>query len=101
MDNRKVVTLMRFNVLGKAEVYKTLLEANGIRASLTHDMIHSVLPLGTSGALSIELVVLEENAARAQEILDAHYDEAEFAEETRVEPKKQRRCCCRKKVTGE
>ena len=90
MDKTKVVTLMRFNVLGKAEVYKTLLEANGIRAVLTHDMIQSILPLGTAGASAIELIVLEEDVARAREILDAHYDEMEFAEETQTAPKKPR-----------
>ena len=83
MDNSKTATLMHFNQVGTAEIYKSLLEANGIRASLNNDIIHSILPIGATNTLSILLIVLEEDAAKAREILSADFDKEEFAKETR------------------
>ena len=99
MDTSKVVMLMRFNHLGRAEIMKSLLESNGIECSLVGETIQSVLPSITGGGSPIQLVVAEKDAEKARKVLAAKFDVDEFESETNTKPRK-RTCAsksCKKK----
>ncbi len=88
MDTSKVVMIMHFNHLGRAEIMKSLLESNGIECSLVGETIQSVLPSITGGGSPIQLVVAEKDAERARKILTAKFDVDEFESETDTKPHK-------------
>ncbi len=68
--------------MGEAQLAEALLESAGIECSLIHDTIVSVLPL-QSEMVEVELCVAEQDAARAEEIINARFDRKEFEELTR------------------
>ena len=88
MDTSKVVMLMRFNQLGRAEIMKGLLESNGIECSLVGETIQSVLPSITGGGSPIQLMVAEKDMERARKVLAAKFDVDEFETETGTKPRK-------------
>lgn len=92
MENVNVVTLVRFDSLGEAEIVKGLLESNGVNCELMHETIQTVLPYLTSGVDPIELVVAEPDVERAREILAAKFDQQEFDDLS----KSKKRCSCKK-----
>ena len=81
MDNSKLSVLKTFSSAGEASIYQSLLESNGIRCELLNE--------GISGDLSkIRLVVNEADAAKAEEILAAGFDQEEFDTESAKRRKK-------------
>lgn len=78
MENVNVIKLISFDSLGEAEIIKALLEASGVRCSLSHDTIQTVLPYLTSGVDPIELLIAEPDEELAREILNAKFDQNEF-----------------------
>ena len=68
-------------------IYQSLLESNGIRCELLNEGISDILPI--PGDLSkIRLVVNEADAAKAEEILAAGFDQEEFDTESAKRRKK-------------
>ena len=89
MDNSKLSVLKTFSSAGEASIYQSLLESNGIRCELLNEGISDILPI--PGDLSkIRLVVNEADAAKAEEILAAGFDQEEF--DTAQEALSKRRC---------
>ena len=85
MDNSKLSVLKTFSSAGEASIYQSLLESNGIRCELLNEGISDILP----GDLSkIRLVVNEADAAKAEEILAAGFDQEEFDTESAKRRKK-------------
>jgi len=73
--------------IGEASIYQSLLESNGIRCELLNEGISDILPI--PGDLSkIRLVVNEADAAKAEEILAAGFDQEEFDTESAKRRKK-------------
>lgn len=81
MDTHKVVTLMRFVSDGEANLFRSLLEANGVHAELIGEYANDIYPLNNQWA-GISLQVAEEDVDKAKEILSAKFDECEFLEGT-------------------
>lgn len=79
MDKEKLVTLMRFTSDGEANLYKSLLEANGIAAALVGEYANDIYPLASEW-FSIRLLVAPEDVAGAKELLSAEFDQCEFLE---------------------
>ena len=87
MDNSKLSVLKTFSSAGEASSYQSLLESNGIRCELLNEGISDILPI--PGDLSkIRLVVNEADAAKAEEILAAGFDQEEFDTESAKRRKK-------------
>ena len=87
MDNSKLSVLKTFSSAGEASIYQSLLESNGIRCELLNEGISDILP--SPGDLSkIRLVVNEADAAKAEEILAAGFDQEEFDTESAKRRKK-------------
>lgn len=82
MDDKGIVTLMRFASAGEANIYKALLDANGVTSMLTGEYVNEIYPIGDSWA-GIELQVAPEDEGRAREILAAGFDKEEFQEDTK------------------
>ena len=73
--------------IGGRGLYQSLLESNGIRCELLNEGISDILPI--PGDLSkIRLVVNEADAAKAEEILAAGFDQEEFDTESAKRRKK-------------
>ena len=72
MDNSKLSVLKTFSSAGEASIYQSLLESNGIPGDLS----------------KIRLVVNEADAAKAEEILAAGFDQEEFDTESAKRRKK-------------
>ena len=77
MDNSKLSVLKTFSSAGEASIYQSLLESNGIRCELLNE-----------GISDIRLVVNEADAAKAEEILAAGFDQEEFDKESAKRRKK-------------
>ncbi len=100
MNQSDVVTLMRFNSVGEAEIVKTLLESAGITAVLQNAVVASVLPV-YGGMLDIRLVVAREDEKKARQILGARFDEQEFEEESQPKRRRKSSADTTKKESGE
>lgn len=81
MKKDEIVTLMRFTSSGEANIYKSLLEANGIPCMLVGEMVNDIYPVGNSWS-EIELQIAAADEARAHEILASGFDEKEFKKDT-------------------
>ena len=80
MKDDSFVTVMHFENAPEANIYRSPLESNGIRAYLTGETFQNVFPVtGVTGGL--ELQVSSEDAQRAKEILQARFSEREFRKE--------------------
>lgn len=76
-DNKKVISVMSFNSVMEAQLYKALLESAGIAARMQNDIAAQVIPAyGT--LMEINLLVAEEDQKRAREVLGAKFDIDEF-----------------------
>ena len=84
MDNSKLSVLKTFSSAGEASIYQSLLESNGIRCELLNEGISDILPI--PGDLS--KIRLEADAAKAEEILAAGFDQEEFDTESAKRRKK-------------
>ncbi|MFI3330389.1 MAG: DUF2007 domain-containing protein [Rikenellaceae bacterium] len=82
MKDANIIVLERFNEVSRAEIIKALLESNGIECSLAHETIQTVLPYISSGVAPVELLVREEDAERAREILTSAVDTEDFKAQT-------------------
>jgi hypothetical protein len=58
----------------QAELIKELLEQNEIACQVVSDVPHSVFPITMDGLGEIRIAVLEEEAARAQELIKEFFD---------------------------
>ena len=86
-DTKKVISVMSFNSVMEAQLYKALLESAGIPARMQNDLAAQVMP--AYGALmQINLLVAEENQKKAREILGAKFDIDEFHRQTAGPAKK-------------
>lgn len=81
MDDSKVVVLKRFGTSGEAVIYKSLLEANGIKSELLNDTMSGILPIQNE-TFEVQLIVNESDAEKAKEILAADFDREEFDTES-------------------
>ncbi|MCD8185547.1 MAG: DUF2007 domain-containing protein [Rikenellaceae bacterium] len=80
MDHSVLITVKRVNSQSEAEIFRTLLEENGIRTALLGEIVHDILPLETLAPIKIK--VAAEDAQRAREILESGFDECDFREQT-------------------
>ena len=67
MKDEKLVVLREWNSITRAETAKSLLESEGIFATIRNEYMSAIYPIGTMPA---QLVVKEEDAKRAAELLD-------------------------------
>ena len=81
MDESKVVVIRSFATTGEAVIYKALLENSGIECELLNETMSSILPF-QSEMTEVRLAVSEEDAAKAEEILSAKFDQDEFDKES-------------------
>ncbi len=81
MDNEKMVTLMRFTSDGEANLYKSLLDANGVNNALVGEYANDIYPLASEW-FPIRLLVAPEDVQQAKAVLSAEFDPCEFLEET-------------------
>ena len=70
METSEFVTIKTFATAGEAMVYKSLLESAGIMSHIKNELMSMVMPV-VNPSLSVELVVSEEDVARAREFLAA------------------------------
>ncbi len=87
MDKSKVLVFRRFDFLGEAEIIKALLDDNGIESSIIHD-IQTIMPLGNTGNPVIELLINESDLDKAEQVMSASFDQAEFDAESAKKHKK-------------
>lgn len=87
MDTSKIVVLRTFSSSGEAAIYQTLLESNGIHCELINEGTSDIFPI-PGDLMKIQLVVNEKDAAEAEKILSARFDEEEFDKESAKRRKK-------------
>lgn len=85
-DSKKVVSVMSFNSVIEAQLYKALLESAGIQARMQNDIAAQVVPAFGS-LMEINLLVAEEDEAKAKEIVAAKFDIDKFKEEQKASKK--------------
>lgn len=86
-DKSRVVILRSFPTVGEAMIYKTLLESSGVECALINEVTSDMLPLQNE-LMPIRLIVSEEDAEKAEEILSAKFDQQEFDVESMKRHKK-------------
>lgn len=79
-ESGKVVVLASYNSIMEAQMQKTLLESAGINVRLQNEVVAQVLPVYGS-SLNVNLLVLESDKERAEEVMQAKFDEEEFRAE--------------------
>ncbi len=67
-----LVVIFRTHSDVEASIVRSLLDAHGIRAMLSSDVPHSVLPLTINGLGEVRLSVLASEADQAQHIIETH-----------------------------
>ena len=82
MDKTQVITLMAFETVSEAEIYRSLLEDAGIKVLIENDILAGMLPTG-GGLLKVRLFINKEDEEMARKILAAKFDKKEFSELTR------------------
>ncbi len=75
------VKLVTASGLQEADLWKAVLEANGIKAYLRHEALATVYPVSVDGLGAVDLWVPKEDVARAMEILQDERIQAEAEEE--------------------
>ncbi|MCC8088236.1 MAG: DUF2007 domain-containing protein [Rikenellaceae bacterium] len=78
MKRDEFVTIMKLYSPQEANMYKSILETNGIHVYLTGDIATEIMPFG--GDIFIELQVPSEDESRAREVLSSKFDTQEFDE---------------------
>lgn len=76
-DTKKVVSVMSFNSVMEAQLYKALLESAGIYSRMQNDLAAQVMPAFGS-LMQVNLLVAEEDQRKAREIIGAKFDIDEF-----------------------
>jgi hypothetical protein len=66
-NNEELVVIREYDSITRAETAKSLLESEGIFATIRNEYMSAIYPIGTMPA---QLVVKEEDAKRAAELLD-------------------------------
>lgn len=72
MDETKIVTVMNFTSVNRAELAKSLLDAAGIASQIINDTSAQMIP---SLPNSVRIIVNEQDAARAEEVLRKEINE--------------------------
>lgn len=67
MQDEKMAVLAEYNTITEAEISKSMLDSAGIWSTIHNEYMSSIYPIGTMPA---QLVVKEEDAKRAAELLD-------------------------------
>ena len=67
MQDDTLVVLAEYNTITEAEIAKSMLDSAGIWSTIHNEYMSSIYPIGTMPA---QLVVKEEDAKRAAELLD-------------------------------
>ena len=67
MKDEKLVVLREWNSVTEAEMAKSILDGAGIFSTIRNEYMSAIYPIGTMPA---QLVVKEEDAKRAAELLD-------------------------------
>ena len=67
MQDEKMAVLAEYNTITEAEISKSMLDSAGIWSTIPNEYMSSIYPIGTMPA---QLVVKEEDAKRAAELLD-------------------------------
>lgn len=80
MKTEELVTIRTLDSTQQANMYKSILESNGVAAYLAGDIVHDVLPLGID--MGVELQVAAEDEAEARRILNSKFDREEFKQGT-------------------
>lgn len=80
-ERGEVVSVMSFNSVMEAQLYKALLESAGIAARMQNDIAAQVIPAyGTM--MEINLLVASEDEVQARRIMGAKFDIDEFKRES-------------------
>lgn len=80
-DKSKVIAIKSFNSVTEAQIFKALLESAGVQARMQNDVAAQVLP-AYGNLMQVNLLVAEEDEAKAREILAAKYDKDEVKQGT-------------------
>ena len=67
MKEDTMVVLAEYNTITEAEISKSMLDSAGIWSTIRNEYMSAIYPIGTMPA---QLVVKEEDAKRAAELLD-------------------------------
>ena len=67
MQDDTLVVLAEYNTITEAEITKSMLDSAGIWSMIRNEYMSAIYPIGTMPA---QLVVKEEDAKRAAELLD-------------------------------
>ena len=67
MQDDTLVVLAEYNTITEAEIAMSMLDSAGIWATIRNEYMSAIYPIGTMPA---QLVVKEEDAKRAAELLD-------------------------------
>ena len=67
MQDDTLVVLAEYNTITEAEIAKSMLDSAGIWSTIRNEYMSTIYPIGTMPA---QLVVKEEDAKRAAELLD-------------------------------
>ena len=67
MQDDTLVVLAEYNTITEAEIAKSMLDSAGIWSTIRNEYMSAIYPIGTMPA---QLVVKEEDAKRAAELLD-------------------------------
>ena len=67
MKDDSLVVLAEYNTITEAEIAKSMLDSAGIWSTIRNEYMSAIYPIGTMPA---QLVVKEEDAKRAAELLD-------------------------------
>jgi len=77
MNQPKIITIASYNSPVEAEIALSLLESFGVVAQLLHSDAATTLNYLNPGQQTVKLIVNEQDAARAREILSAQFDRQE------------------------
>ena len=69
MHQANLVTILRFDHVNQVAVARSILDNAGIESTIRNEYMASIMPIGED--LAAELMVREEDAARASKLLES------------------------------
>ena len=69
MHQANLVTILRFDHVNQVAVARSILDNAGIKSTIRNEYMSSIMPIGED--LAAELMVREEDAARASKLLES------------------------------
>ncbi len=70
----RVTVIHRCNNDFEAEQIRQILESEGIECQIASDVPHDVFPIAVDGLGEVRISVVEEESARAKELIDAFFN---------------------------